>query len=203
MDNVLIAPGVALVDISASLPRHKTLRYRIRVNEPEALIVHHSASDRVTRLDPHHDDPRIFEMMAQNHITPRDGAPLGWPGIAYHTGIARVPDRDSAGNLITCKLAPESTIRYHSGGRANLRCSALVLQGHLGLYPLTPEQEICTSAYLEYWLAEHPGGVIGWHAIASRWGGRDKRACPGRYAVEWLRAWLTARGLPADPGHLV
>ena len=190
MDSVLIAPGVALVDISASLPRHETLRYRIRVNEPEVLIVHHTGADNGL------DGEAAWQATARYHIAPRTAAPQGWPGIAYHYGICR------RGAPCLYRFASEPTIRYHSGSRANRRGSALVLQGHLGQDPLTSGQEVALGAALGWWLSEHPGSVIGWHAIASRWGGRDKRACPGRYAVEWLRTWLTARGLP-DPAHLV
>jgi len=179
--NEIIAPGVALIDISASLPRHKTLRYQVRLNEPEALIVHHTGTDNGL------DGEAAWQATAHYHIADPP-AGRGWPGIAYHYGICR------RGEPCLYRLAPESTARYHSGGRANRRGSALVLQGHLGRDPLSPGQELALAAALGWWLTEHPGGVIGWHAIASRWGGRDKRACPGRYAVEWLQRWIAARG---------
>jgi hypothetical protein len=178
------AGGVALYDISYLLPRHHQKRYRERSRAPTALFVHHSGADSAL------DGLEAFKAMATYHVYTKQ-----WPGIAYHYGVGRRPEWDDQGRRVVYRLQPEPVRCYHTKGRPNSIGCGLVLQGHLGRHPLTSGQVELLEAVIPWWMAEHgrsPQRDLGWHSNSWKWGGIPKPACPGRYAVEWLRGYVGA-----------
>ena len=186
----VIAPGVALYDASKYIQKvYPRKRSRKAIRPPkgnlEALFVHHSGSlgrDEVAGF-----------MGAVRFVMQH----RGFPGAPYHFWVSHDPDYDEQGNLIIWRLAEDSYRAWHSGNKANDMGLGLCLQGNLTRHGMSAGQEEALEAFLP-WVSQHYDwpwekikGWLGWHAIAGRWGGRDKKACPSPKVEAWLRAYIS------------
>jgi N-acetylmuramoyl-L-alanine amidase len=108
--------GAHVVNVRASLPRHKTLRYgRRKLTDIRSAAIHHSATKSGS--------PEAF---ARYHVTTN-----GWPGIAYHFVIQK------DGVIYWCN-DPEA-ISYHVGN-SNRHALGICLVGDFRTQKPTPEQ---------------------------------------------------------------
>jgi hypothetical protein len=175
-----IANGVVINDVSRALLTHPKKAYKERSKTAKTLFVHHTGADNGR------DNLEAWSATAGYHVINK-----GWPGIAYHFGINLRPSVDKKGRLVIYQLNRETTICYHTKGCNNTGVG-LVLQGHHGEDTLSDFQIECLEAFLPWWFEVHgqrPKKQLGWHSISLLWGGVPKLACPGKYAVEWLRTW--------------
>lgn len=182
----VIAPGVALYDVSHLLPRgkHRRATRRPKGQRIDAAFVHHSGALGMPGFEGLR---RAVLFMTQQRDFPASG---------YHGWIPRDPVRDAEGRLVLFRAVPDDVRAWHSGARANDRGVGFSIQGNTSKLPLSPSQVEILEALIP-WLAEHYGWTwadirswLGWHSIADRWGGRRKAACPGRDAERWLRGYV-------------
>ncbi len=142
---------------------------------------------------------------------------LGFPGCPYHLWAPYEPCLDAEGRLVCFRANLPETRCWHTGGDLNEFGESLALQGNTTKRPMSPSQvEICeavipdrlnalslqTIARAEKTLdpATVYPPILSWHSEASRWGGKDKPACPGRDAVTWLTNYRSGSDWA---GHLV
>lgn len=183
-----LAPGVRLYDASRYIQKvHPRKRNRKAIRPQsgalEAVFVHHSGSlgkDEVAGF-----------MGAVRFVMQH----RGFPGAPYHFWVSYDPDYDEDGHLIVWRLAEDSYRAWHSGDKANDIGLGICLQGNLTRTGMSHGQEEALEALLP-WLAEHCEwgnlqGRLGWHANASKWGGRDKKTCPSPKVVAWLENYLS------------
>ncbi|AWX56862.1 N-acetylmuramoyl-L-alanine amidase [Brevibacillus brevis] len=108
--------GARVVDVRASLPRHKTLKYRRRkLTDIRSAAMHHSATKSGS--------PEAF---ARYHVGTN-----GWPGIAYHFVVQK------DGTIYWCN-DPEA-ISYHVGN-SNRHALGICLVGDFRTQKPTPAQ---------------------------------------------------------------
>ena len=185
---VAIADGVAVLDVSAALPRHPSKRYRRRTKPIRRIYVHHSGAAGEAGI-------AGAENCADYTIHARE-----WPGIPYTYWLPEAPLIDAAGRLLVLQTQQRSIVSFHTAG-LNDEGIGVALQGNKTRRPLTESQNQCLDALLA-WLVDsallpdldkrYP---VAWHSIAELLGGRSKPSCPGAYATAWLKSWLEARGL--------
>ena len=184
-----IADGVELYDATELLAReYPRKRSRKAVRPPgqviDAVFVHHSGSLGRAGLDGLRGAVRFVQTQR------------GFPGPPYHLFCPYLPVRDDEGRLVVFRACEDSYRAWHTGGKANDRGIGLCLQGKLGKVGPSPAQVEALEALLPWASERHglPWGDIrtwlGWHSIGSRWGGRDKAACPGRATVVWLKGHI-------------
>lgn len=182
----LIAPGLALYDVSHILPkgRHRRATTRPKGVEIDAAFIHHSGALGLPGFEGLR---RSVDFMTRHRDFPFSG---------YHGWGPRDPVRDPEGRLVAFRAAPDPVRAWHSGARANDRGLGWAFQGNTSKLPLSPSQVEILEGLIP-WLSEKHGWPmediakwLGWHSIADRWGGRKKSACPGRDAERWLRAYV-------------
>lgn len=182
----LIAPGIALYDVSHLLPKgtHRRATTRPKGVKIDAAFVHHSGALGLPGFEGLR---RSVEFMVRRRDFPCSG---------YHGWAGRDPVRDPDGRLVVFRAVPDPVRAWHSGARANDRGLGFALQGNTSRLPLSPSQVEILEGLIP-WLSEKHGWPtediakwLGWHSIADRWGGRKKAACPGRDAERWLRAMV-------------
>lgn len=187
-DSIPIADGVAYIDVSAALPRHPTKRWPRRKLPIRRLYVHHSGAAG---------QPGIEGAVncADYTLHARDG----WAGMPYHWWLPEAPLYDVEGRALVLLVNHLDVISNHTGG-LNQDGEGIGLQGNKTRAPLTDHQNHTLDALLSWRLSQlqslDPQHPIGWHSIAHVFGGRSKPSCPGTFGEEWIRAWLTARGMP-------
>lgn len=194
-----IADGVELYDATEILAReYPRKRSRKAVRPPgqriDAVFVHHSGSLGRAGLDGLRGAVRF--VMEQKPPDER------FPGPPYHLWIPNLPVRDSDGRLVVFRACEDSYRAWHTGDVANDRGIGICLQGKLGKTGPSPAQVEALEALIP-WASERYGlawplirSWLAWHAVGSRWGGRDKAACPGAATVEWLKSYID-RAAPA------
>jgi len=193
MPHESIADGVELYDATEILKReYPRKRSRAAVRPPDqaidAVFVHHSGSLGRAGLDGLRGAVRY--VMTQKQPSER------FPGPPYHLWLGHLPLRDAEGRLVVFRACEDSYRAWHTGGEANDRGVGVCLQGKLGKVGPSPAQVEALEALIP-WASEHYGlpwtlmrTWLGWHAVGSRWGGRDKPTCPGAATVEWLHGYI-------------
>ena len=186
----LIAPGLALYDVSHLLPRgkHRRATKRPKGQRIDAAFVHHSGALGMGGFEGLR---RSVDFMVRQRDFPESG---------YHGWIPRDPVRDAEARLVLFRALHDSARGWHTGGKANDRGTGWSLQGNTSKLPLSPSQVEILEGLIP-WLCEHYGWTwadirswLGWHSIGARWGGRPKPACPGRSAEAYLTEYI-ARAL--------
>ena len=125
-------PGARVIDVRASLPRHKTLRYGLRkLTDIRSAAMHHSATKSGS--------PEAF---ARYHVGTN-----GWPGIAYHFVIQK------DGVIYWCN-DPEA-IPYHVGN-SNHHALGICLVGDFRTQQPTAAQIDATQRLLQYLQVQIP-----------------------------------------------
>ena len=126
-----------------------------------------------------------------------------FPGCAYHLWGPYEPCLDGEGRLVCFRANHAETRCWHTGGKLNLFGESLVMQGNTTTIGLSDSQKELYEAVLPYRFdalktlkfIPRPGGppgnmvippTLSWHSEGSRWGGKDKPACPGKEAEQWL-----------------
>ena len=185
-----LAPGVRLYDASRYVQKVYPRKRHRKASRPrgaslKAIFVHHSGSlgkDEVAGF-----------MGAVRYVMQH----REFPGAPYHFWVSYDPDYDEDGHLIVWRLAEDSYRAWHSGDEANDIGLGICLQGNLTRTGMSPGQEEALEALLP-WMAERHQwdwknlqDHLGWHAIASKWGGRDKKTCPSPKVVAWLEDYLS------------
>jgi hypothetical protein len=179
---IQIAGGIAIHDVSRLLPQHPTKVPKPKTKPITTLFFHHSGKDSGL------DGIDAFIAMANYHTRNKK-----WATIAYPWGINQRPCIDSNGNLAIFQLLPLNIISNHTKW-CNRFSQAVVLQGHHGKVPLSDFQIECIEAFNPWWCEEYDRNYrkdIGWHSISMKWGGIPKLACPGKYAVEYLKDYIS------------
>lgn len=175
-----VAGGVVIDDISRILITHPKKKYASRTKPVTTLFVHHSGADNGR------DGLQAWAATAGYHVITKQ-----WPGIAYHFGITLRPSYDIHGRLVIHRLNADDVECYHTRG-CNRFSVGLCLQGHHGKEPLSDFQIECLEAFLPWWSDTYQRDLrkdLGWHSRAIQWGGVPKLACPGKYAVEWIKSY--------------
>ncbi|NRS15800.1 N-acetylmuramoyl-L-alanine amidase [Brevibacillus sp. HB1.4B] len=124
--------GARVMDVRASLPRHKTLRYgRRKLTDIRSAAIHHSATLSGS--------PEAF---ARYHVGTN-----GWPGIAYHLVIQK------DGVIYWCN-DPEA-ISYHVGN-SNRHALGICLVGDFRTQKPTPEQLDAANRLIQHLQVQIP-----------------------------------------------
>ncbi|WP_141385485.1 peptidoglycan recognition protein family protein, partial [Brevibacillus brevis] len=124
--------GARVMDVRASLPRHKTLRYgRRKLTDIRSAAMHHSATKSGS--------PEAF---ARYHVGTN-----GWPGIAYHFVIQK------DGVIYWCN-DPE-TISYHVGN-SNRHALGICLVGDFRTQKPTPAQLEAANRLIQHLQVQIP-----------------------------------------------
>lgn len=187
---VQIAGGIVLVDLTDDLPRHKTKRYRKRdVAKIDRIYVHHSG--RLGR--PGKPGALASAGYAIKEPTEKTPKKVAYAGGNYHVwvpwaGGIRAYQRPR--DTVCYRMNADETRCAHTYG-LNPRGWSIVLQGNTTTDGMSDSQKEVLEALLPWGRErfELEGDWLGWHSIADKWGGRAKKACPGREAVEWLEAY--------------
>lgn len=187
-----IADGVAILDVSATLPRHPAKRYPKRKKAIRRIYVHHSGASGRGGIDG-------AIASADYAIDKRDFA-----GGNYHWWISEDDLFDSDGRELILQMQPIDVVSFHTGG-LNHSGVGVALQGNKTRDPLTPGQQHKLDALLSWLLngqlpSLDPQAPIAWHSVAHLYGGKKKASCPGRYTEAYMREWLHGRALPL-PGE--
>ncbi len=176
---ITIAPGVCVVDVGGMLPRHKWKRWAPRAEAIQRIYIHHSGALGRGGV-------AGVKASANYEVTHNN-----WAGFAYHLWIPREPVR-TQGALTIFRGNPDHLHTFHTGGKANAHGLGWALQGNTSNLPLSDSQIECLEAAipwgLDAWGLALPDG-LSWHSDSARFGGSGKPACPGKNAVEWLRAY--------------
>jgi len=157
----IVIPGVRVVDVRASLPRHPRLRYaRRRREDIRSVAIHHSLTLTGS--------PEAF---ANYHITKN-----GWPGIAYTFVIQK------DGTIYWC-LDLEA-ISYHVGN-SNRHALGICLVGDFRVQKPTPAQVDVAHRLLKYLQGVLPNcrQVFG-HL---EYPGYSWKNCPA-FSMDWFRS---------------
>ena len=179
----LLAPGVALWDVSHLLPLgDKKQRYR-DVQGIDTLVVHHSG-----RLGRSGFAGLLSSARYMSKVR-------GFPSAGYTFWIPAETERDEVGNIVVYRCSPDNERDWHSGSKLNDRGVAVALQGNTSTQPLTFShmeglEALIPWSWERYGLAM-PDGLC-WHSDAKRRGGRSKKACPGKNAEAWLKTYFNA-----------
>lgn len=189
MPHEVIADGVALYDATERVQRDYPRKPHRKARRPagqriDALFVHHSGSLGRAGLEGALGAVRF--VMGQRRF----------PGSPYHLWVPYLPVRDDEDRLVFFRLCEDEYRAWHTGDEANDRGIGLCLQGRLTKTGPSEAQVEALEAILP-WASRHYGlpwerlrDWLGWHAIGSRWGGRDKPACPGPATERWLRDYI-------------
>jgi hypothetical protein len=176
---VELAPGVALYDVSALLPRKGP---DVRdVAAIRRIYVHHSGAFGPAGFKGAQASTRY--VMTQR--TPK------FPCAPYHFWIPEADLVDDAGRLCVLRLVPDHIVAWHTGGKANRHGSGVVLQGNTTKAALSVSHKEGLRALLPWLRARHELDAewLSWHSDAARFGGKRKAACPGVNATAWLEAY--------------
>lgn len=171
-----LACGVELWDATDVLPRHRRKEYPRRdTGAIDVCFVHHSGAHGASGLD-------FLVNSASYAIRPRWKGGRGWPGFPYTFGV---PYTDPNGRVY--RGNPDNLRTWHTGGDANGRGIAVVLQGNLRSTRPSDFQYRATAALLE-WI-ERTYGITEFipHSGSKPYGGSGKRSCPGPWVEEFLR----------------
>lgn len=126
-----------------------------------------------------------------------------FPGCAYHLWGPHEPCLDGEGRLVCFRANLPETRSWHTGGKLNEFGESLVMQGNTTTNGLSASQEEIYEAVLPYrYDAIASRGVkpvLSWHGEASRWGGKDKPACPGAAAEQWLTNYRSSSDWDGHP----
>lgn len=179
--HTVIAPGIALWDVSTQMPMRSSLLRRSPVRR---VYVHHSGRLGAPGLAGARNSTR--------YVVERKG----FPGPAYHYWLPYAEVRDERGNLVVYQLEREYVRAWHTGGEANAHGLGIALQGNTNRRPMSDFQIELLEALLPWLRARHATTLaptwLSWHAEAGRYGGRPKPACPGKHAEAWLKAYREA-----------
>lgn len=186
-----VSEGIRLYDASevvrAQYPRRASAKAK-RPADAEicALFVHHSGALG---------QPGLGGLLAAVRYVMTQRKPP-FPGPPYHLWAPHAPVRDDEGHLVLFRAAEDEHRCWHTGGKANDIGIGLALQGNLTRTGPSPSQVEILEAIVP-WFAERHGlawedirAWLGWHAIAGRWGGHPKAACPGKATERWLVEYL-------------
>jgi hypothetical protein len=181
----MLAPLVALYDVSALLPRKGP---DVRdVAAIRRIYVHHSGALGAAGF-------KGAQASTAYVMTKR--APK-FPCAPYHFWIPFGDLTDPHGNLCVLRLVPDHIVAWHTGGKANRHGLGVCLQGNTTKAALSPSHKECLEALLPWLRARHELGKgagldaewLSWHSDAARFGGKRKAACPGANATAWLEAY--------------
>lgn len=189
-----VAPGIAVYDVAALLPRHKTKKWKNRpLTAIEHLIVHKSGADGPEGF-------RGAKGSARFSVNHR-----GWAGTGYHFWISSVPDVDEDGRRVIYRLNGDEVWCWHTGGRMNRIGMGIAVQGRfsgeVGNRPNDGQVEMLDAlvAYLSRDLGVELGHdeERGW-GLTGHWE-HGKPVCPGEYLKGWVRRKRSgASGHPAE-----
>lgn len=186
----LLAPGIALWDVSRALPQPKRWYWRKKRptgSHPHRLFTHHSGATTGT-----HDAFVEVERAVRFVMRSR-----GFKVRPYHFAIPRNDIYDNFARRVMFRLAPDSERCWHSGGRANDDGWGIVWMGQLNPVvdsPVdpTPHQLECAEAFYPWMTRRYDLTTpmqFSWHSEAALFGGRDKRMCPGPVVEAWVRRY--------------
>ena len=163
-----------IYDLTKSLPRHPTAKYKQRlISAVTHVVVHHSGTTSGT--------PEAF---ARYHVETND-----WPGIGYHYVIGR------DGMIYKCH--PASVISYHASG-ANSYSLGVCLVGNMDVQKPTADQmaaliELLFDLINGYRIS--PNHVIGHREVPG-----TRKSCPGANTnMDIVRAAAGAWARPQEP----
>lgn len=176
-----IAPGISLWDVSSQMPERRRPQTR---GAARRLYVHHSGRLGAPGVEGAYNSARYVVEHKR------------FPGPAYHYWLPYADARDVFGNRVVYQLESERVRAWHTGGAANGHGLGVALQGNTNRRPMSDNQIELLEALLPWLRQRHAATLasdwLSWHSEAGHYGGREKRACPGRHAVEWLRAYREA-----------
>ncbi len=191
--------GIAVWDVSKLLPVNRRGGYPERpLEDVTHLFVHHSGRLGAPGFQGLLNSARY--VVRQKKLS---RGRVGFPGCAYHLWGPYEPCRDAEGRLVVFRANGPEVRCWHTGGLLNLFGESLALQGNTTRRGVSPSQREILEAVLPWRLEAlqkihmipRPGGppgnqieqpTLSWHSEGSRWGGKDKPACPGSAAVAWL-----------------
>lgn len=164
-DSPLIGPP-GTIDLVGQLSVHDELTYKTRtLDEIKYITIHHSATRNTI-------SPEAF---ARYHITPREGAPEGWPGIGYGYLVYE------GGEIV--RVNELTTVSYHD--TQNRPSVGVCLVGTFS-NESPPSKQLAATRRLVDWLkATLPGVMARTHRSVT--GSR----CPGETWPSW---WQAATG---------
>lgn len=192
-------PGVVLWDVSDRMPRHARKRYVKRTQRVRRLYVHQSAGDGPAGIA----GAIASAAFCVNH--------RNMPGMPYHLWIPTADLFDSQGRRVVLRTQRTEIRSHHTGddelgaanGQPNNHGLSVTFQGNHASRPPSAHQKACFPA-VAFWLLAQPDtdreSPIAWHAIASLFGGDNKRSCPGRGVLDWLLPWMRSEDLPVPRG---
>lgn len=180
-----LSPIVELMWDQAS-PNYSHVRPR-RPKDITTIFVHHSGRDGREGSSGALASCRFTKDRAiKSYPKTKRFAPPG-----YHFWIPREP---TDGEVF--QLWAVTRIAFHTQGCNNFGIG-VVLQGNLGKREPTAHQEETLYDLLDYlgqtWRLERPAHSLGRHSQASKWGGRNKSACPGKGGERILDEYLAHR----------
>jgi hypothetical protein len=153
----------------------------------DRLFIHHSGVDGAAG----------FAGLFNSHrYTRTQRKPRPFPIQTYAHWIPAEPVLDGLGRLVVFRACDPDDRHWHTGGRANDRGEATVLQGNRREGP-TPSQRVALDAIIRWRFRERAWSMVdaethlSWHARATRDGApNNKPSCPGRGTVAWLTEWI-------------
>ncbi|MFW6098007.1 MAG: peptidoglycan recognition family protein, partial [Chloroflexota bacterium] len=171
-DSPLIGPP-GTIDLVGQLSVHDELTYKTRtLDEIKYITIHHSATRNTI-------SPEAF---ARYHITPREGAPEGWPGIGYGYLVYE------GGEIV--RVNELTTVSYHD--TQNRPSVGVCLVGTFS-NESPPSKQLAATRKLVDWLkATLPGVMARTHRSVT--GSR----CPGETWPSWWQA-ATGETDPVEP----
>lgn len=169
-----------MYDVAPFLEVHHAKSYPLKKERVRAVFVHHSGGDNGKS------GVEWAKAMSSWHVHGKD-----WAGIAYQYAISYSPTTHER-QLVIMKTQRENVISNHTKG-CNKFSIGVVLQGHLGKDCLSGFQVECMEALFPWLALKYNLDLrrdLGWHSNCLKWGGVPKLACPGKYAVSWLRDYV-------------
>ncbi|MCP5044204.1 MAG: hypothetical protein GY944_24510 [bacterium] len=178
-----LAGGVALYDASHLMPLPSGMWPRRPFGAfVNRVFVHHSGALGRPGLEGALNSARYV-------VKHRD-----FPCAAYHYWVPYETLSLDGYDYVVIRCAPDHARTFHTGGNANHLGVGVALQGNTTDRPLSKSHEECLEALLPLLTERHElyagPPIISWHSEAMRFGAlKNKAACPGKHAEEWLRKW--------------
>lgn len=125
-----------------------------------------------------------------------------FPTVAYAWWLPMEDVRGPDGRRVMFQALHPETRGWHTGRKANDTGEAVCFQGNTSKHGVSKHQEECWEAFVPYWALTRGRSMVearawlGWHAIGNRWGGRAKKACPGRNAERFVRDYVERASMP-------
>lgn len=188
-----IENGICLIDISAKMPKHRSLEYGTRsVDQVERIYVHHSGKLGLTGKRARQG---AINSAKYSISPPRPGAKKKktvFPGAAYHFWIPFSDPDEIHDAFVFYRMNPDEVVCWHTGG-LNSTGIGICCQGNTSRNGLSDSQKEILEALIPWcWVRYRLKGpdALSWHSETGRFpGGRPKKNCPGKAAEAWVKAY--------------